>query len=972
MEITDYGQIEIYDKIFDKLDIRGDALSCLESGKSYSALYKNMEIPVMVGSKYDKGRNPLRIKGYFVIDGICKTINNIKLEQEIGFSDTHAVLYNKDKVKIKSMFEFAIVEKSTNKEKIWSLPLNWEEITKYSNDEKRIIKYLLMIEKYGKKRNSRPIIRKEIDKITLCYMFDCWLKLREVPIKPWRLVTSGEIIEDCLNQSKNPMDCFRSNLWSFKKFRCVTTISENMKHYNIISDIEAVRRITIVRNRELAPKKCRMVYDEDKYKICPVQTSDGAICGTVNYLCVNARLVTENKTIEVVQGRGRHLFVNSEYRGEIDSQYINVLTSNYFMVFEYDLIVCAYYEKGLVIKGNLELSYAASLLPFRNHNPPIRTMFATSMLKQSIRKDDRQLLNIISGIRYLKEDVNPLNLAIMPWYGYNIEDAIVISKKVSKMYSTRKTTVYKEKAVNVINIYVKKNQYVEKGDALFKSFDYTKIKTVEMIYAENGGKVEVIDKDDNIKIVVAEYADLQVGDKMSSLHGQKGVISLIEDNMPTYRNEIGEIEEVDIIINPHAFPTRMTMGQIKEMNAKEVKIEGVKNFILVGKCEYMALRQQVNDKFQSRNGGKYDRITKQPVAGRKNAGGLRFGQMERDILIALNAWNTLKEIWTVDRVKAKFCPKTGIFNPPCCFEYKYINQSSLICISVVRALGYDILYKGNQYKIDYLSDGILPKTNTIKFGEDDPTDVRMMKDVVVLPDCLRTPRLKKLYKEMIKSDINTEVHSLLKNKNGLYHRNIEGHIVDRCIRSVITPNPKLACNEIQVPIEASMGANYGILNRQPTLNVGSMKLVKIKYSNDKTIKMNPLICKLFNADFDGDEMNIYIVDAKEVDEPKAEKCQDYILSEYLGLKNMESLTSHGVTANKEGIKLMIESGSKGELLNYIQIYEKINNVNGCFNDGLNEEQWYELCKEARIDICSIALNTPVTGHLQSLCNQRFI
>lgn len=972
MDITDYGQVEIYDKLFENLDVRGNALQCIEEKRSYSALHKGIEIPIMIGSKYDKGPNPLAINGYFIVDGLCKTINNIKLEQEIGFGENYAIMMNKDRIKMESMFNFTITERETNKEKVWALPLNWEEITKYSKNKDKIYKYLLLIEKYGKKRKVRPIIKNEIDKITLCYMFECWLKLREIPKKPWRLVTAGEVIEDCIKRKRNPMECFRENKWNLKHLKGVTTVSENMKNYNIVSDIEAIRKVTIAHNRELADRRHRIVNDEDKYKLCPVQTSDGAICGTVNYLCLNAKVITETKDIEINKGKGSQLFVNSIYKGEVDNECIDILKKNKFMVFKYGILIYAYFMKGFLEKGDSELSYAVSLLPFRKYNPPIRSMFASSMLKQSIDVDTRNLLGVISGVKCLEENVKPLNVAIMMWYGYNIEDAIVISRKTSKMYRNKRSDVYREKNSNIFKIYVNEKEKVKTGQPLLKIIDASKIKTVEVISTKNEGTVKSIEKDENYtKIVIESIDDLQVGDKMSSLHGQKGVVSLIEDNMPYYI-ENGKKIEIDLIINPHAFPSRMTMGQLKEMEAKEVKINNIKNPILVGKCIYISLRQQVKDKYQNRNGGRYDSITRQPVAGKKNNGGLRFGQMERDILIALNAWKTIEEIWTVDRVRAKFCGKTGMFNPNCCYIYRYINQSSLMCLSLVRALGYDILYRKNEYKIDVLDTSILPKTDTLNFGENDPTDVRIKDNIIILPECLRNNVLKKLYYGKNIEKINKEVSKILRSKNGVYHQNIEGHVIDKCIRSVITPNPKLEINEIEVPIGTDIDTNYGILNRQPTLNTGSMKLMKIRYSKDKTIKLNPLVCKLFNADFDGDEMNVYIVNAKEIDEPVGDKCQDYILADYLGFKNIEELTEYGVTANKQGIELMIKSGSKGKQLNYTQIYEKVNKIEGCFNEGLNNEQWYELCKEARVDICSIAINTPVTGHLQSLCNQRFI
>ncbi|RLV94380.1 hypothetical protein JA1_001781 [Spathaspora sp. JA1] len=281
---------------------------------------------------------------------------------------------------------------------------------------------------------------------------------------------------------------------------------------------------------------------------------------------------------------------------------------------------------------------------------------------------------------------------------------------------------------------------------------------------------------------------------MTSIHGQKGVISLIvnENEMPYYIEENKKVR-LELLINPHAFPSRMTMGQIKEMGEIErdvyIKDNKIKNKILVGPCKYYALRHQVDDKFQYRNGGKFDIITKQPVRGRKNNGGLRFGQMERDILIGIGAWNTINEIWSIDKTKINICPISGKFNPNCCRKEITVSQSFVICLSYLRALGYDILRKDNKYSIIKFDPSILPKTDTLKFGDINPQDLRY-KNGVILPICLRSDRLEYLYKYG-KKLVEKEVRNLLKAKNGAFHKYVDGHVVNRSIRSVITLNPNL-------------------------------------------------------------------------------------------------------------------------------------------------------------------------------------
>ena len=174
-----------------------------------------------------------------------------------------------------------------------------------------------------------------------------------------------------------------------------------------------------------------------------------------------------------------------------------------------------------------------------------------------------------------------------------------------------------------------------------------------------------------------------IGDKFSSRHGQKGVLSFLcpEEDLP-YIEKSGS--RPDILINPHAFPSRMTIGMLLESMASkagaldgrfidaspfqaandethiisptreygemlrkhgynysgsETMVNGLtgERFdvdIFVGLVYYQRLRHMVSDKFQVRSLGPNNPLTQQPIKGRKAGGGIRFGEMERDALIA--------------------------------------------------------------------------------------------------------------------------------------------------------------------------------------------------------------------------------------------------------------------------------------------------------------------------------------------------
>jgi len=172
-----------------------------------------------------------------------------------------------------------------------------------------------------------------------------------------------------------------------------------------------------------------------------------------------------------------------------------------------------------------------------------------------------------------------------------------------------------------------------------------------------------------------------IGDKFSSRHGQKGVMSRLFPQTDMPFTESGMTP--DVIINPHAFPSRMTIGMLVEsMAGKAGAMHGIPqdgspfqfnesykatdhfgaqlvgagyNYcgnetlysgftgepftaeIYVGLVYYQRLRHMVSDKSQVRSTGPVNKITRQPIKGRKVHGGIRFGEMERDSLIAHGA-----------------------------------------------------------------------------------------------------------------------------------------------------------------------------------------------------------------------------------------------------------------------------------------------------------------------------------------------
>ena len=189
------------------------------------------------------------------------------------------------------------------------------------------------------------------------------------------------------------------------------------------------------------------------------------------------------------------------------------------------------------------------------------------------------------------------------------------------------------------------------------------------------------------KVYVAQKRKLQVGDKMAGRHGNKGIVATIvpEEDMPFLEDGT----PVDIVLNPLGVPSRMNLGQLYEAmlgwagmvsgnkystpvfngaspeqvfneleqaglptTGKTKLIDGVTgevfdNPVTVGVSYMMKLSHMVDDKMHARSTGPYSLITQQPLGGKAQFGGQRFGEMEVWALQAYGAAHTLHEILTV-------------------------------------------------------------------------------------------------------------------------------------------------------------------------------------------------------------------------------------------------------------------------------------------------------------------------------------
>ena len=264
-----------------------------------------------------------------------------------------------------------------------------------------------------------------------------------------------------------------------------------------------------------------------------------------------------------------------------------------------------------------------------------------------------------------------------------------------------------------------------------------------------------------VRVYIIQKRKIQVGDKMSGRHGNKGVISLIlpEEDMPY----LPDGTPVDIILNPQGIPSRMNIGQILELHlgmaAKKLgvhvatpvldgaKSDDIANMlaeagmdedaktvlydgrtgepfdqrISVGVMYMIKLHHMVDDKIHARATGPYSLVTQQPLGGKAQFGGQRFGEMEVWALEAYGASHVLQEILTyksddvMGRVKVYESIVKG--NP---LPEPSIPESFRVLIKEFQALGLNISVINN--------DDQLIGINELE-SDDDDDDVPIAEEI---------------------------------------------------------------------------------------------------------------------------------------------------------------------------------------------------------------------------------------------------
>ncbi|KAL8145296.1 DNA-directed RNA polymerase I subunit 2 [Apium graveolens] len=388
------------------------------------------------------------------------------------------------------------------------------------------------------------------------------------------------------------------------------------------------------------------------------------------------------------------------------------------------------------------LSMVANLTPWSDHNQSPRNMYQCQMGKQTMGfasqaincRADQKLYHLqtpqtplVRTGTYEKYGIDEFPLgtnaivAVLAYSGYDMEDAMVLNKSSvdrgmchGHIYQTESIDLAEQKkSVQMFRRDMRSSKSLIDSDGLphvgqtirpdepycnIYDADTSRTRTQRLKGTEPAivdyVAVDVKNKKhlQKVNIRFRRQRNPVIGDKFSSRHGQKGVCSQLWQDIDMPFSGVTGMRP-DLIINPHAFPSRMTIamllesmaakggclhgefvdatpfsGSLKKTDEKkasesdtlvdelgskltalgfnyhgvEVLYSGVYGTeltceIFIGPVYYQRLRHMVSDKYQVRSSGRVDPLTRQPVKGRKQGGGIRFGEMERDSLLAHGA-----------------------------------------------------------------------------------------------------------------------------------------------------------------------------------------------------------------------------------------------------------------------------------------------------------------------------------------------
>ncbi|MHA2038436.1 MAG: DNA-directed RNA polymerase subunit beta [Promethearchaeota archaeon] len=468
----------------------------------------------------------------------------------------------------------------------------------------------------------------------------------------------------------------------------------------------------------------------------------------------------------------------TEWSELIDKGIINYVDNNEInnavIAFDQNQLSTNHYDYCEIAPAMM-LGVMASIIPFPDHSQAPRNCYASSMGKQAIgmfslshmiRTDtsvhvlgypQKPLVSTkpatMMGFDEMPSGINAI-VAVACYGGWNQEDSVILNQSAIERglfhADTYKTHTEEERKQDTNNFeiigpiklcdrqrnnnyalldehgIVRKGSYVEKGDVIISKMIIIKSKeetqNVDASVVIKKGEQGFIDRIiitnapsgyKLVKVIVRTSRIPEVGDKFASRVGQKGTVGAVfrQEDLPF--TEDGMVP--DIIINPHALPSRMTINQLLEcVLGKSCVLEGkrgdatpftsnslniaqtlcdtlseqgydrtgeeyltngmtgelIKTKIFIGPTYYQRLKHMVSDKIHARAQGHKTTLHHQPLEGRNRAGGLRCGEMERDCLASHGGTGMLS-----DRLDKQSDP----YSVPVCKLCGFIATSQTYC-----------------------------------------------------------------------------------------------------------------------------------------------------------------------------------------------------------------------------------------------------------------------------------------------------
>ncbi|KAF2085727.1 DNA-directed rna polymeras-like protein III subunit [Saccharata proteae CBS 121410] len=505
------------------------------------------------------------------------------------------------------------------------------------------------------------------------------------------------------------------------------------------------------------------IFINHHHRAVQIATDEGRICRPL-IVVERGKSRVSARYLRALQ-KGTMDFDDFLSRGLIEYLDVNEENDANICIYEKDLQA---YHTHLEIEPFTILGAVAGLIPYPHHNQSPRNTYQCAMGKQAIgaiaynqftRIDTLLYLMVypqqpmvktrtIELIRYDKLPAGQnATVAVMSYSGYDIEDALVINKascdrgfgrcQVFKKASTTLKSYANGSMDRITAPQAANNRHQKLGrldgiaevGVLLEKDDVYLNKEVPQASGDTGfgrpGTIEFRPSPMSYKLPDPAYVDKvmlaqneqettlikiqtrqtrrpELGDKFSSRHGQKGVVGIIAEQVDMPFNDQGICP--DIIMNPHGFPSRMTVGKMLELLAGKAGVldgnlqygtafggskaevmsqillengfnysgkdmltsgitgEALPAYVFFGPIYYQKLKHMVQDKMHSRARGPRAILTRQPTEGRSRDGGLRLGEMERDCLIAYGASQLLLErlMLSSDAHDCDVCEKCGM------------------------------------------------------------------------------------------------------------------------------------------------------------------------------------------------------------------------------------------------------------------------------------------------------------------------